>query len=156
MIVEILSFLPSILLVQFFRRIQSRRAQRQLSPLREAISQMTHLPAEKKQKRASGMFPWWCLFVAYGLSAIMAAVSIFFVIVRGVEFGDVKCQKWLTSLFSSFFSSVILVQPLKVSVHVIEEKIDSIFSSIDHLPGRVLRAVLSSEGKGQGGSGVHR
>ena len=86
----------------------------------------------------------------------MAAVSIFFVIVRGIEFGDVKCQKWLTSLFSSFFSSVILVQPLKVSVHVIEEKIDSIVSSIDHLPGRVLRAVLPSEGKGQGGSGVHR
>jgi hypothetical protein len=121
-IVEILSFLPSILLVQFFRRIQSRRAQRQLSPLREAISQVTQQPTEKTQKRASGMFPWWCLFVAYGLSAIMAAVSIFFVIVRGIEFGDVKCQKWLTSLFSSFFSSLILVQPLKVSVAMSTER----------------------------------
>ena len=61
------------------------------------------------------MFPWWCLFIAYGLSSVMAAVSIFFIIVRGIEFGDVKCQKWLTSLLSSFFSSIILVQPVKVS-----------------------------------------
>ena len=45
----------------------------------------------------------------------MTVVSVFFIIVRGIEFGDVKCQKWLTSLLSSFFSSVILVQPLKVS-----------------------------------------
>ena len=115
-IVEMLSFLPSILLVQFFRRIQPRRAQRQLSPLRQAICQVkeqTMLPETKK--RSKGTFPWWCLFIAYGVSMLMAVASIFFIIVRGIEFGDTKCQKWLTSLLSSFFSSVILIQPLKVS-----------------------------------------
>ena len=41
MIVEILSFIPSILLVQFFRRIQSRRnGKQQMSPLVQAIHQI--------------------------------------------------------------------------------------------------------------------
>ena len=114
-----LSFLPSILLVQFFRRIQPRRAQRQLSPLRQAICQVKQQPMlEVTKKRPKGTFPWWCLFIAYGVSMLMAVVSIFFIIVRGIEFGDMKCQKWLTSLLSSFFSSVILIQPLKVSVDI--------------------------------------
>ncbi|CAF1228138.1 unnamed protein product [Rotaria sp. Silwood1] len=36
-IVEIFSFLRSILLIQFFRRIKPRRSHQQLSPLREAV-----------------------------------------------------------------------------------------------------------------------
>ena len=60
------------------------------------------------------MFPWWCVFIAYGLSSIIAVVSAFFVIVRGIEFGDLKVQKWLTSLLTGFFSSILLIQPIKV------------------------------------------
>ena len=39
---------------------------------------------------------------------------MFFLIVRGIEFGDVKTQKWLVSILSGFLSSVLLTQPLKV------------------------------------------
>jgi hypothetical protein len=67
------------------------------------------------KKRSRLTFPWWCLFIAYGLSFIFAGISIFFVIVRGIEFGDLKTQKWLTSLASGFFSSILLIQPIKVS-----------------------------------------
>ena len=93
MIVEILSFVPSILLIQLFRRSK---------------------PA--KTKSTSFLFPWWCIFIAYGLSFLFAVVSIFFIIVRGIEFGDLKSQKWLTSLLTGFFSSVLLIQPLKVCI----------------------------------------
>ena len=72
------------------------------------------------------MFPWWCLFIAYGLSLILAVVSIFFIIVRGIEFGDAKIQKWLTSLLSSFFSSIVLVQPLKVGHHQLEAQTNEV------------------------------
>ena len=158
MVVELLSFLPSICLVQFFRRIQSRRAHRQLSPLRQAISevkQQSMAPVTAK-KRVGWVFPWWCLFIAYGLSAMMAVVSIFFIIVRGIEFGDLKCQKWLTSLLSSFFSSILVIQPLKVSSFHFEAANTSI--TLDCGSGDILRAVLSSErqGEGQGGGRVHR
>lgn len=59
-------------------------------------------------------FPWWFVFVAYGLSAVLAFVSIFLIIARGIEFGDLKTQKWLISLASGFFSSILLIEPLKI------------------------------------------
>jgi hypothetical protein len=44
----------------------------------------------------------------------MIGVSIFFIIVRGIEFGDLKTQKWLTSILTGFFSSILFTQPVKV------------------------------------------
>ncbi|CAF1336506.1 unnamed protein product [Adineta steineri] len=96
-IVEILSFFPSLLLVQFFRRILPRQSIK-----------------SNKTKRSQLMFPWWCIFFAYSLSFILVLVSSFFIIVRGIQFGDLKTQKWLTSLLSGFFSSIFLIQPLKI------------------------------------------
>ncbi|CAF1360361.1 unnamed protein product, partial [Adineta steineri] len=116
--VELFTLIPSLLIVQFFRRIQPRQ---QISRLREALYKIqtsrktssTNAPAIKK-KKSSITFPWWCLFIAYGLSTIIIAVSIFFIIVRGIEFGDVKTQQWLTSVLTGFFSSVIFTQPIKI------------------------------------------
>ncbi|CAF0785228.1 unnamed protein product [Adineta steineri] len=115
--VELFTFIPSLLIVQFFRRIQPRR---QIAPIREALYKIQpfrktseDIPAIKK-KKSPITFPWWCLFIAYGLSMIIIAVSIFFIIVRGIEFGDVKTQQWLTSVLTGFFSSIILTQPIKI------------------------------------------
>jgi hypothetical protein len=114
-IVELLAFVPSLFLVQFFRRIQPRRSrQQQISPLRQVVCQIKQQPIETKKKRRQLIFPWWCLFLAYVFSFILTIVVIFFIIVRGIEFGDLKTQKWLTSLISGFFSSILLVQPIKV------------------------------------------
>ncbi|CAF1124640.1 unnamed protein product [Adineta steineri] len=116
--VELFTFIPSLLIVQFFRRIQPRR---QIAPIREALYKIQpsrktsseDIPAIKK-KISSITFPWWCLFIAYGLSMIIIVISIFFIIVRGIEFGDVKTQQWLTSVLTGFFSSVIFTQPIKI------------------------------------------
>jgi hypothetical protein len=71
---------------------------------------------EKKSKvKSSFTFPWWCIFIVYGLCIILVGVSILFIIARGIEFGDDKTQKWLTSILSGFFSSIFLTQPLKVT-----------------------------------------
>jgi len=67
------------------------------------------------KKRSQLTLPWWWIFVAYGLSLLLAVVSLFFIIVRGIEFGDLKTQKWLTSLITGFFSSILLIQPIKVN-----------------------------------------
>ncbi|CAF0785734.1 unnamed protein product [Adineta steineri] len=116
--VELFTLIPSLLIVQFFRRIRPRR---QISQLREALYKMkpsrktssTNAPVIKR-KKSSITFPWWCLFIAYGVSLIIIAVSIFFIIIRGIEFGDVKTQQWLTSVLTGFFSSVIFTQPIKI------------------------------------------
>jgi hypothetical protein len=80
-----------------------------------------------KKKRSQLTFPWWCLFIAYGLSLIFAIISIFFIIVRGIEFGDLKTQKWLTSLLTGFFSSILLIQPLKVDSFIQKNIVDKSF-----------------------------
>jgi hypothetical protein len=66
------------------------------------------------KKPSQRTFPWWCLFLAYGLSLALVGVSILFIIARGIEFGDLETQKWLTSILTSFFSSIFLTQPIKV------------------------------------------
>jgi hypothetical protein len=43
-IVELLAFVPSLLLVQFFRRIQSRRCQQQPSTLRQVLYSIKQQP----------------------------------------------------------------------------------------------------------------
>ncbi len=68
----------------------------------------------KRKKESS--FPWWCIFIAYGLCLIFVGISILFLIARGIEFGDLKTQQWLTSILTGFFSSIFLIQPLKVYI----------------------------------------
>jgi hypothetical protein len=69
-----------------------------------------------KKRRQRWMFPWWCLFIAYACAVILFVTSIFFIIIRGIEFGDVKTQKWLISLITGFFCSILLIQPFKVII----------------------------------------
>ncbi len=45
----------------------------------------------------------------------MIGVSCFFIIIKGIVFGDEKCGKWLTSIFASILTSVFLTQPLQVA-----------------------------------------
>ncbi len=120
MIVELFSLIPSILLVQLFQRLRPR--QLQLSSLRQALYKLnsTKISSEECQtdeKRSKLTFPWWCIFLAYGLCLILVAISILFIIARGIEFGDLKTQKWLASIATGFFSSIFLVQPIKVGFY---------------------------------------
>jgi hypothetical protein len=112
--------IPSLLLVQLFRRIQQRHTgQEKLAAIYETIKRTKESKVDdaraRKHERCQLVLPWWCIFVAYSLSFVIMGVSILFVIARGIEFGDVKTQQWLLSLVIGFFSSVFLTQPLKVN-----------------------------------------
>lgn len=74
---------------------------------------------DKKKKKGELKFPWWFKIFAYLLSFAFAGVSLFFVIVKGIEFGDEKVQKWLTSLLISFFTSLLLTQPIQVTKNIL-------------------------------------
>ncbi len=78
-------------------------------------SEQNDVDENKKNKvKSPKTFPWWCLFIAYGLCVILVGISILFIIARGIEFGDLKTQQWLTSILSGFFSSILLTQPIKI------------------------------------------
>lgn len=116
MIVEVLVLIPSLLLVQLFRRLGPRQQQQQ-SPLRQALAKVNHdyaRVATHTDRKKKKLLPWWCIFIVYGLCLILVAVSILFIIARGIEFGDVKTRQWLASIVSGFFSSILVTQPLKI------------------------------------------
>ena len=66
-----------------------------------------------KLKSCDISFAWWFKIVAYIISFVFIIVSIIFTIVRGIEFGDEKVKKWITSLLVSFLTSVLLTQPIQ-------------------------------------------
>jgi hypothetical protein len=74
----------------------------------------TFFRKDNKNPKFGLTFPWWCIFLAYGISLILVGISILFIIARGIEFGDLKSQQWLTSILSGFFSSIFVTQPMKV------------------------------------------
>ena len=87
------------------------------SSMRVTTTAMTTMDSTMKKNKRKGpvTFPWWCLIIAYILSYLAIGVSILFIIARGIEFGDEKTQKWLTSILTGFFSSIIITEPIKVS-----------------------------------------
>ncbi len=112
-IVDLFALIPSILLVQFFHRIRTH--QQHISPLHQTLCKIeTHVEIKMKKQKSGLTFPWWCLFVVYGLYLILTGISIFFIIVPGIEFDDLKSQKWLTSILTGVFSSILLTKPLKI------------------------------------------
>jgi len=76
-------------------------------------------PLPKKAKsKAPFSFPWWGKIIAYFLSYLFAGICIFFIIVKGISFGNDLTTKWLTSVLISLFTSVFLTQPIQASICV--------------------------------------
>lgn len=87
-----------------------------ISPLpgKQTTNIQTKQVNNSKKRKEKKTLPWWFIFIAYGLSFLVVTVSALFIIARGIEFGDDKTRKWLTSSISGFFSSILLTQPFKV------------------------------------------
>jgi len=126
-ITSLIVFPPSILLVQLFKRIKRRHSR--ISKIRRILNEsnpkINDLERTKKKKRSELKFPWWFRIFAYMLSFSFAAVSLFFVIIKGLVFGNEMVTKWITSIVISFFTSVVLTQPIKVNKK-------TIFIILDH------------------------
>ena len=69
---------------------------------------------KRKKKKAPFSLPWWFRIVGWILLAATTLTSSAFVLFYGVQFGDEKTKKWITSLLISFITSIFLTQPLKV------------------------------------------
>ena len=116
-ITNLITIPPTLLLVQLFRRTKARTTNlnRLRNVLKEKEKQLPVASYSDKKSEYRFSFPWWFKFVAYFISFVFASVSLFFVVVKGIEFGEVKVTKWLTSIMVSFASSVVLMQPLQVN-----------------------------------------
>jgi hypothetical protein len=71
---------------------------------------------EKKKVKKAFSFPWYFKVIAYLLSAAFAGVSLFFIVIKGIALGDEAVGQWLSSIATSFISSVVLTQPVQVKI----------------------------------------
>ena len=69
---------------------------------------------EVKNKLKRIRFPWWTKIIAYIISHSLMIISATLVIIKGIDFGDQICGKWLTSLIFAFISSAFITQPFQV------------------------------------------
>ena len=122
-ITNLVVFPPTLLLVQLFRRTKPKSTR--LSKIKSLINKekvgetklfekVSKKKIEIKKKKFEIKFPWWFKIIAYIISFIFAAVSLFFVAIKGITFGNEKVAKWLTSVIISFVTSVLITQPLQV------------------------------------------
>ena len=87
--------------------------------LKEASRKTAISPEErlvlKKYKRKYPL-PYWCVYVAWSLAILAVLLSSFFVILYSLQWGKEKAEEWMTSFFLSFFQSLLIIQPFKVSL----------------------------------------
>lgn len=69
-------------------------------------------PVIKKEKKFT--LPWIFRIIAWILVFACIGASVFFLWAYGISFGNEKTKKWVTSLVFSFFSSVLITEPIKV------------------------------------------
>ncbi|RWS31890.1 polycystic kidney disease protein 1-like protein 2-like protein [Leptotrombidium deliense] len=79
-----------------------------------SVSQNAKTKKQMAKKKKKFMFPWWCRYIAWALCILSMIVSVFFLWAYGIQFGDEKTRKWVTSLIVSFFASILVTQPVKV------------------------------------------
>ncbi|CAG0890374.1 unnamed protein product [Darwinula stevensoni] len=121
MMANLIIFPPSFLIVFLFRKSRPRK----LRPSRidraldldgrpQYISSGGVEQSKKMRRKKRFSLPWWFVVLAWLLVIVCIAVSVFFVWAYGIQFGNEKTCKWATSLVTSFFSSVLIVEPLKI------------------------------------------
>lgn len=62
-----------------------------------------------------GGLPWWFVFVGWILVIATSGVSGYFTMMYGLTYGKDRSISWLISMVVSFFESLFITQPLKVS-----------------------------------------
>ncbi|XP_064630503.1 uncharacterized protein LOC135489174 [Lineus longissimus] len=70
-------------------------------------------PLLKKKKKAFSL-PWYCRHLAWLFLVIMCLVGITFSLFYGIQFGEEKSKKWITSMMAAFIMSIFITEPVKV------------------------------------------
>ena len=75
----------------------------------ESQEQIKPKPKEKKPF----MFPNWCQYIAYFFVVASSGSSAIVCFFYSMMWGPRKSNEWLASMFTGFFQSVLVIQPVK-------------------------------------------
>lgn len=79
-------------------------------------SHITFCPTLVTPKKSGSNFwlPWWFAFLGWFLLLSISAISTYFTLIYGFQYGKEKSIQWVISLGLSLFQSIFILQPLKV------------------------------------------
>ena len=81
----------------------------------------TELRALQKKNNASFTLPWYGVIFGYILCGVCIANGVWWPYLYSIQWGKELSLEWLASLVFSIFQSIILLQPIKVSLSVLSQ-----------------------------------
>lgn len=96
---------PPIFIVTYIFRNSRQRSSRNIS--KKTVNEIKH---------GKLSLPFWCKFISWGIVTTAVLVSGFFLILYSMEWGKTKSEEWLLCFCMSFFESIFIFDPLKVSI----------------------------------------
>ena len=112
----------NVLIVQIFRNLrpkQEKSKKKQQKSAEEAEGE-EHVPEivpdiqVENQSPPQGKLPYCFIYLAYALCYLASAASIFFTLLYSIQWGKETSTEWVIAMVTSFFQSVLLLQPIKV------------------------------------------
>ncbi len=112
----------NVLIVQIFRNLrpkQEKPKKKQQKSAEEAEGE-EHVPEivpdiqVENQSPPQGKLPYCFIYLAYALCYLASAASIFFTLLYSIQWGKETSTEWVIAMVTSFFQSVLLLQPIKV------------------------------------------
>ncbi|XP_023332927.1 uncharacterized protein LOC111704811 [Eurytemora carolleeae] len=71
------------------------------------------------KKKKNFLLPWFCSVLGWLLCLLSIVVSVYFLVTFGVVLGNQKVHRWLGCFFVTFFSSFLIVEPIKVVIYAV-------------------------------------
>ena len=103
----------NVLIVQIFRNLRPKTNKVGVDCDRENAGTAPNIQVEN-QSPPQGKLPHCFIFFAYALCYLASAASIFFTLLYSIQWGKETSTEWVIAMVSSFFQSVLLLQPVKV------------------------------------------
>ena len=118
----------NVLIVQIFRNLRAKEKQQKTAvyevekdgggrkkneDLEEDENKVDEIQIENHQP-PKGRLPHWFIFIAYAICYLASAASIFFTLLYSIQWGKETSTEWVIAMVTSFFQSVLLLQPIKV------------------------------------------
>ena len=100
----------NVVIVQIFRNLRPKE-EKNSKPCSAEDEPGTESQEKKPPK---GKLPHWFIYIAYALCYLASAASIFFTLLYSIMWGKETSTEWVIAMVTSFFQSVLLLQPIKV------------------------------------------
>ena len=110
----------NVLIVQIFRNLRPNREKPNKKQSDEEGGDNENIPElssdiqVENRSPPQGKLPHYFIFFAYAVCYLASAASIFFTLLYSIQWGKETSTEWVIAMVTSFFQSVLLLQPVKV------------------------------------------